>query len=153
MLGPVSAHLGAGVSETVAAQGMAANLVDIKVSDNPINTLEPAISSSDLFIPLPDSRLINLATARWVLQLGYRHKTPVIAFSGTYVDAGALAAVYSSPDDVVKQAAELLQAWAVGVPGKGTSYEPAYFSIKFNRSVASALGIQLKEEKYYREKL
>ena len=132
---------------------MTPEFVTIDAKDNPITKIEPVIRNTDVFIPVPDSRLINIATAKWILHLSYRHKVPVIAFSRTYVKAGALAAIYSSPDNVAMQAVELLAGAAMEGSKTGQAYPPKYYSIHFNYSVAASLNVPIKSEQHYREQL
>ena len=111
------------------------------------------MKASDIFIAVPDSRLINVATARWILQLSYRHKVPVIAYSKTYLNAGALAAIYSSPENVGMQAAELILSNDTLSAETGGVHLPYYFSVQFNASVAAHLNIRLKNKQFYLDQL
>ena len=153
MLGPSSAGQQARIAKIIDKTGMESEFVSIGASDNPIHKIEPALSRSDVFIPVPDSRLINLATAKWILHLSYRHKVPVITFSRTYLRAGALAAVFSSPDNVAKQTLELVSQIILSPEHQGRAYEPEYYSIHFNYSVAASLKVPLREEQFYRQRL
>ena len=153
MVGPVSFHWIEQIKDEIVNNKMEPNLIAIEPEDNPIHMIEPVIKNSDVFIPVPDSRLINISTARWILQLSYRYKVPVIAYSKTYVQAGALAAVYSSPEDVARQAANQILQGSVKSGVKGKKYSPEYFSVSLNRSVARNLNIQLKDEHYYLKQL
>ena len=91
-----------------------------------------------------NAAIINRNTARNILLTTYRHKIPVITFSAAYVRAGALAAVYSSADQIARQTAEMIgRSLSTGI----YSLESAkYFSISINDSVAKALNIQTISE-------
>ena len=147
MLGPASTQRKGWLEEHISSSGMNPSFVEISAKDNPIHKIEPVLRRSDVFIPIPDSRLINIATAKWILHLSYRHKVPVIAFSKSYLEAGALAAVYSSPSDVARDTAE----WLLNVGGSevGGLYKPNHYSLDFNQSVAANLKIKLKAEQTY----
>ena len=149
MLGPASTPRKGWLKEHISNSGMIPNFVEISAKDNPIHKIEPVLSRSDVFIPLSDSRLINIATAKWILHLSYRYKVPVIAFSKSYLEAGALAAVYSSPSDVAKDTAEWLLN--LGESEVGGLFKPNHYSLNFNQSVAANLKIKLKAEKTYRK--
>ena len=151
MTGPASSKKNEVIYNQAAAEGIASKIVTIKLADNPVHKLEPIIEASDVFIPLPDNRLINIATAKWILQLSFRDKVPVIGYSKTYLDAGALAAIYSSIENVAQQTAQFI--WKFKPDSHGHSYEPADFSIEFNRSVAANLNIRLESEYFYRHQL
>ena len=66
------------------------------------------------------------------------------------VKAGALAALYSTPLQIGRQAAELLIAHGTHLPLPAT---PSKFSIDINRSVADAFGLRLPEESDLFQKL
>ena len=153
MLGYSSVARQEELAESISDLGMASEFVTIGTKDNPITKIDPVIGDVDVFIPVPDSRLINIATAKWILHLSYRHKVPVIAFSRTYVKAGALAAIYSSPQNVALQTVEwIVDANLVG-GNQGQAYQPRYFSMHFNYSVAASLDVVIKDEQFYRQQL
>ena len=153
MLGASSVDQQEKLAESISAAGMTAEFVTVGVRDNPIAKIEPLMRNADVFIPVPDSRLINIATAKWILQLSYRHKVPVIAFSRTYVKAGALAAIYSSPENVALQTAEWIADTAMVAAKEGQAYHPKYYSMNFNYSVASSLDVAVESEQFYLERL
>lgn len=148
MLGPASFQRADIFSDQVKKAGMTSEIIKFTEADNPILAIEPVLKKSDIFIPVPDSRLINIATAKWILQLSYRYKVPVIAYSKAYINGGALAAIYSSPENVGRQTAELINN-GDRIPSAGGSHRPAYYSVDFNRSVAAYLEIELKPKKFY----
>ena len=148
MTGPSSKKREDDFAQYVTDANMVPKMINIGLEDNPIHLLEPIIKRSDVFIPVPDNRRVNIATAKWILQLSYRYKVPVIAYSKTYLDAGALAAIYSSVENVAQQTAEFIDNEFLG--DTGGSHTAAYFSISFNSSVASNLNIDLKSEQFYR---
>lgn len=153
MLGPVSYDHIETFSRQIKMAGMTPNIVKFSDQKNPILTIEPVLSQSDIFIPVPDTRLINIATAKWILQLSYRHRVPVIAYSKAYLKGGALAAIYSSPANVGRQAAELLLHNLQTPSLEGGAHMPAYFSIAFNDSVAAFFNLSLESENFYIRKL
>jgi putative ABC transport system substrate-binding protein len=153
MLGPTSLPKLEEFSHYVTEAGLEPILVSVNARDNPIKALEPIIKRSDVFIPLPDSRLINIATAKWILQLSYRYKVPVVVYSKAYLNAGALAAVYTSPENVALQVSELIAKHDDMTSGSGAAHMPAYFSVEFNTNVAEHLDIRLKDKQFYLDRL
>ncbi|MDG1818683.1 MAG: ABC transporter substrate binding protein [Porticoccaceae bacterium] len=151
MLGPASAHRQAELSKYITDSALQPKFVSINAKDNPINKIEPVLSRSDVFIPISDSRLINIATAKWILHLSYRYKVPVIAFSKSYLKAGALAAIYSAPEDVAKDTVDWLMEPARAKVG--SLNKPTHYSLNFNRSVAANLKIKLQTEQFYRDRI
>ena len=153
MLGPGSLSKLEEFGRYVTDAGMEPILVSVNASDNPIKTLELIIKRSDVFIPVPDSRLINIATAKWILQLSYRYKVPVVAYSKAYLNAGALAAVYTSPENVAQQVSELIEIYGNSAISSGAAHMPAYFSVEFNNNVAEHLDIRLQDKQFYIDRL
>ena len=145
MLGPSAVSNKAIYSASIVEESLKPQMIAIDPNANPIKQLDPVIQSSDVFIPLADSHLINVTTAKWILQLGYRYRVPVIGYSANYVDAGALASVYSSPEDVSKQTAELIQS-LLTKKHKHQIHSPKYCTIKFNKSVAWNLNIDIPND-------
>lgn len=154
MVGPANPLTAERLAELDAALVASLAPVYLTSQDNPIRLLEPALANSDLFVPLADSRQLNMATSRWILQLSYRYRKPVVGYSASYVDAGAVAAVYTGIGDVAAQLSTTLANWsASGLPVSGSERDPTGFSIKLNRAAALALGIELNEEAHYRDAL
>ena len=149
MVGPASYDHIEIFSRQINMAGMRPNIVKFSAQENPILSIEPVLSQSDIFIPAPDTRLINIATAKWILQLSYRYRVPVIAFSKAYLKGGALAALYSSPVNVGRQTAELLSHNLQTPALVGGAHMPAYFSIAFNDSVAAFFNLSLESENFY----
>ena len=151
MLGPSSIQKKEWLEGFIKDISMRPKFVAITASDNPIHKIEPVLSRSDVFVPISDSRLINIATAKWILHLSYRHKVPVIAFSKSYLKAGALAAIYSSPADVAQDTVDWFEKYGAGK--KGGLYKPNHYSLEFNQSVAANLKVDLKAQETYRQQL
>lgn len=114
----------------------------LAASDNPIRKLQPLIENSDIFLSLPDRSVFNRTTAKWILYISFRQKIPVIGFSKKYVDAGALAAVYSTPEQIGRHTAELITATQTSSAlSKGSHCK--YFSVAINKNAAATIGIDI----------
>ena len=145
MLGPSAATKSSFYTDSINQKELKPQILLIDSDKNPIRQLDPVIKSSDVFIPIADSHLINVTTAKWILQLAYRHRVPVIGYSSNYVAAGALASVYSSPQDVAKQTTELIDA-LLTENHIHQIHLPQYCTIKFNETVAWHLNIITPED-------
>jgi ABC-type uncharacterized transport system substrate-binding protein len=103
---------------------------------------------------LPDPLVFNKGTVQSLLLTTYRYQDPVIGFSQAYVKAGALAAVYSSPEQIGRQTGEALvrvlagRALLLPLP----EY-PKYFSVSVNYQVARSLGLSVGDEALIYQKL
>lgn len=126
--------------------------VVLNSDDNPVNTLQPIIQEADVFLAIPDQSAFNRASAKWSLFLALRLKKPLIGFSEKYVDAGALAAIFSSPQQIGQHAAETLDTYLE----TGTLIEPAhpkYFTVKTNLKSIQTINIQMDDAAILQQKL
>ncbi|MBA4502853.1 ABC transporter substrate-binding protein [Marinobacterium marinum] len=111
--------------------GLTLHLTYLSTHDNPAEKLIPVIQGSDLFLVIPDSRVFNRTTSKWLLHLALRHQVPVIGFSENYTHAGAAASIHSSAVQIGQQTGEWLTRLQAGEPLPPPSY-PAYFDISIN---------------------
>jgi putative ABC transport system substrate-binding protein len=143
VLGPISHKHGAVLDTDAAALGFESRIGVLKPGNNPIATLSPLINAAQVVVVLPDSADFNRAVAKWLLQLSFRARIPVIGFSRAYTDAGALASVYSTPENIGQQGAELVaERLTRGLFPPGMQH-PRYYNLATNAAVADALGIVL----------
>lgn len=126
----------------------------IGAAEELLPALQRVLADSDVLLALPDPLVFNKGTVQSLLLTTYRYQDPVIGFSQAYVKAGALAAVYTTPEQAGKQAGEMLQqvlagkTWALPPP----EY-PKYFSVSLNSQVARSLAISVSDEIVLFEKL
>lgn len=147
IFGPISKDLKPELESLAAARGLTLKHGYLDQKDNPVAVLRPVVNDTDLFLALPDQAILNRAIAKWILHLSFQQKVPVIGFSKAYTNAGALASIFSSPDDIGRQAGEQISQW-LRSPGSalGEPRYPRYFSISTNPAVARSLGIILPAE-------
>lgn len=108
-----------------------------------LSALESLLPRVDVLLAIPDGTLYQRQTIKPLLITAYRHQRPVIAFSASFVRAGALAALYSTPQQIAAQTASLLRSRGTRLPPPAG---PDDFSISINTSVAEALGLTLPDE-------
>lgn len=114
--------------------------------DNVISSLAHILKGVDVIIALPDPIVFNLRTTRSILLSTYRKRIPVIGFSKSYVKAGALAAIYSTPESIGKQTGEYISHLAkqYSQQQKITRLDRShakYFTISVNNNVSRSLGL------------
>jgi ABC-type uncharacterized transport system substrate-binding protein len=149
VFGPASIPARDELEAAVTRRHRTFHAANIATEDNPVNALAPVISSADLFLAIPDRGAFNRAIAKWVLYLGFRQKIPVIGFSKSYSEAGALASIYSTPEDIGNQAGDLLARLVKGDTNDGALWalhQPIRYTLYANPGVARALGIDLPDE-------
>ena len=109
--------------------------------------LQRVLGESDSILALPDSSVFNASTLPNVLLTSYRKQQPVFGFSPAYVRAGALAAVFSTPQQNARQAAEMVQL----ALASGSLPQPQYpraFWVNVNDTVARSLDIRVPAEAF-----
>lgn len=114
--------------------------------------LKSVLGDSEVFLAVPDPVVINAATAQNVLITAFRSQVPVIGYSASYVKAGALAAVYSTPQQIGTEAGQLIKAHVRGVALPAP--KPArYFSVGLNAALMRTLGLPPADEQALEQRL
>ncbi len=152
MFGPFSAASRQPFDEAAGEQQLTPLSITLNESDNPIERLKPLIQQSDVFLAQPDRALFNRTTAKWLLYITLQQRVPVIGFSKTYVEAGALAAVYSTPAQIGQQTGELLRDLDPSGPLPPPAY-PKYFNVSSNPIVARTLDLAEPDDETLRLRL
>ncbi len=112
------------------------------------------LRDSDVLLALPDPLVYNRRTIVNIMLSSYHSRVPVIGFSAAYVRSGAIAAVYSTPDDVGRHVGDLVRRF-LAAPG-GTlppPQFPRYFHVEVNAQVAHSLGIEIPAAETIRRRL
>jgi len=145
--GPTSKQESAEYHAAAEMAGLELNTAVVDDEMNPIPMIERLIRDNNALLAVYDSIALNPGTAKWLLYLAYQNRIPVIGFSRAYVDAGALAAVYSTPEQIGRQAAEVVHDYIKGNSGRlPAQIYPKYFSLGLNKSVARSIGLSLPDE-------
>ena len=153
LIGPNTAYRKIEAETVAGALDLELVFAIISNDSNPVRALEPVISEVDFFIVVPDTNIINQSTARWVLELSYRHSTPVIGYSARYAEAGALAGIFTTPESLGRQAGQWLLQALVQPPRRGQIFGPQDLQIVLNPAVARANNLSLKHAEVYRQLL
>lgn len=116
--------------------------------------LRELLQHNDALLMLPRESIYNRDTVKGVLLASYRSRKPVISYSPAHVRSGAVASIYSSPVDIGRHLAVLINQGLQNEPGAGTAFQFArFYSITTNPRVATALGISLPAERDLRSRL
>jgi len=147
LLGPSSQDRLKPLQQAAREQKVGVSAEQVTTEEDIIPALKRLFTSADVLLALPDPLVFNKHTAQSLLLTSYRAQIPLIAYSKSYVSAGALAAVYSTPAQIGQQAAELLvrlmQAKTLTLP---SPQYPKYFSVSVNYQVARSLGLTIESE-------
>lgn len=119
----------------------------IATSHNEVSSIFDEMTKEvDAILIYPSHDVITPNTAKWLLYMAYQRKKPVIAYSKSFVKAGALAAIYSTPEQQGQEVTQLLLNYlSSGNEKLPPPRFPTTFNLKTNTSVANSLGIKLSE--------
>lgn len=119
-------------------------LSTINSEDEMFQRLLQILPQVDAMLAIPDNSVLNRLTIRNFLLATYRNRVPVIGYSQSLVDAGVLAAVFSTPAQIGQQSGEMVRQILKG--GWPSPTYPRHFSVKVNQNVARSLSISLPDE-------
>lgn len=144
LLGPDSSRIGGALKQAAEGVGLKPVTATLREENELTPSLKLLLESSGALLAVPDPLVHQPGTAQTLLLTSYRYRKPVIGYSQAYVTAGALAAAYSSPADIARQAAEIA-AQTAKQNSLPPPQAPRYFSIAINRQVARSLGIAVPD--------
>ncbi|UCB54405.1 MAG: hypothetical protein JSW45_10720 [Thiotrichales bacterium] len=112
-----------------------------------LKTLETAVVKNKVLLAINDPLIYNSNTVKNILLTAYRHRKPVIGYSDSFVQAGAVAAVYTSPESAADKAVSIVSkffenSWQFGKK----RYYTDDFSISTNIQVSKSLDINIPDE-------
>lgn len=111
--------------------------------------LEEVLSHSDILLAVPDGEIYNSNNIRNILLSSYSHGVPLVGFSQALVNAGALLALFSTPEQLAAQASSATIAYAQQRRLPDSQF-PLLYSIAVNQEVARTLGGAVKSAELLR---
>lgn len=114
--------------------------------------LKSVLSESDVFLALPDPSIINASTAQNVLITAFRAQVPVVGYTASYVKAGALAAVYSTPQQIGQEAGQIIKIYQ-RTNNLPAPKHPKYFSVGVNAALMRTMGMPAADEQALEQRL
>lgn len=145
LAGPQTRPQVAALQKEAAALGLRLAITPVvNAPDDLYPALRTALDGADVLLALPEPLVYHGATLQNILLTTYRARVPLVAFSPAYVKAGAVLAVYSTPAQVARRAAEMVRSWQVG-RGLPPPQMPREFAVSANLRVAASLGLMLDE--------
>lgn len=153
LLGPDSVTQLSSLNRAATALQFQADVHEARQAADLVPALDHLLFAGDALLPLPDGLVSGPAAARTILLTSYRHRRPVFAHSAAYVTAGALAAVFSTPEHVAVDVADLLAGATEPTGLVRRIHSPRRFDVAVNRAVARALGLVIADEPMLRERI
>lgn len=109
--------------------------------DTAIDDIKQVLMDSDIYLALYDSNILNRHNAKWLLYMAYKMNKPVIGFSSSYTRAGAVASIFSTPEQIGRQSGE----WLMDMLKHRTvtkQQHPKYFSVTTNPNIQRILRLE-----------
>lgn len=154
ILGPSSKHILKEIDVTKGVSKVRLMITIINEGENLIKVLNRLLEYTDVLLAVPDRAVFNRGTVHHFLLTTYRQNVPVIGYSKAYVNAGALLAVYSTPENIGLQTGELIRQLLRKREYRLPAPQfPKYFSVSINYQVARSMGISLESEAVIERKI
>ena len=143
LVGPETRHLGSRLAQTAASYGLSLEIEDAGDDAAVVPAVNRLLARADILLALPESTVYSRHNVRPLLLASYRFQRPLVGYSVAFVNAGAIAALYSTPAQLARQTAETLLS---GRKAGTTILFPEKFVLTYNRQVAQSLAIDLPDE-------
>lgn len=140
--GPESQGQEMALESAAGSRGLRVVAQTVRGSDAVFTSLRKVIEDADLLLALADPQVYNASSIQNILLTSFRAQVPMLAFSPAYVRAGALMALYSTPEQIGRQAGGMVRGALQGQP-IGLPQHPVDFEVSINEHVARSLGLQL----------
>lgn len=142
VLGPATVRYRNQLASSFSRAGLQGVFEVIQDKAELADAVQSVLSSSDVFLALPDAEAINNQTVKFILLASYRRGVPVVGYSASFVKAGAAFAMVSSPAQIGKEAAQMVHE---SLPGRKlpAPRAPDDFDLLVNTNVLRSLHLSL----------
>lgn len=125
-----------------AERNLILNEQEVNSSNGLPAALQEILRTSEVILALPDVEIFNASTIRNILLAAYRSQVPIVGFSASFVRAGAICAVYTTPAQFAAQTANAIKQFAENhsLPAAQHARE---FEVQVNVQVARSLGLNM----------
>jgi ABC-type uncharacterized transport system substrate-binding protein len=142
LAGPVSQKAARVVERRMVEKRVALTVETIGSAEEVVSAIERLTPRMGVLLAMPDPLVHNRNTVQPLLLTTYRAGIPVVAYSESYLQAGAVLALYSTIPQIVTQILDSLQLIRDGKP-LPSHQSPRYFTVGVNSAVARSLGLAL----------
>jgi len=142
LLGPGSGRYQGEIRQAVKRAGLDDAIELVADKDDLSRGLRAVLAKADVLLAVPDTAVHNNYSAHHVLLASYRRGVPLVGYSGSFVKAGAAAALVSTPEQIGRQGADLVARLLAG----GDLPEPRApeaFEVMVNDRVSRSLDLAL----------
>jgi len=147
ILGPTSQSQDNELRQTARNKVLTVDAAYIESVEQLLPALNRLLEENNVLLSVADPVVFNSNTIHHLLLTTYRQGVPVVGLSKAYTKAGALIAVYSTPEQIGKQASEMvLEMHKSNFQAVSMPQYPKYYSVSINQRVADSLGLHLETE-------
>lgn len=111
-----------------------------------------AVEDSSLLIAIPDAIVHTPNTVQSVLLVSYHAGVPVLGYSAAYLRAGAAVALYSTPEQLARQAADMIAGFRANKLSPGAQW-PTRYTVAVNATVLRSLSVSVPAADILEKKL
>lgn len=115
-------------------------------------TLQRLLPDIDLLLALPEPAVFNAGTIQMILLSAYRQQIPMVGFSAAYTRAGAILSLHSTPQQIARQAGDMLRI-ALSSGRLPAPQPPREYQVSTNPHVARSLGLAIESEQRLLQRL
>lgn len=151
--GPATVRAGDELKVAARRLGLHMQIESINQPADLLPALNQVVDDAHVLVSVPDPMVFAPNTIHHILLTTYRYRVPVLGLSRAYVDAGAVLAVYSTPEDIGRQLGEVVGGLGNGRVVLPAPRYPKYYAVSVNPRVAASLGITLEKESVLLQKL
>jgi len=123
-----------------------------QVEDDFSESLSTLLSKIDSLLLFPDSTVINRSTINSLVLDSYDKQIPLLGYSRSLVKAGAMLAIYSTPEQLGKETAQLIDRIISGERIPTLNY-PKQFEVSVNYKLSRVYGITIPSERELHNKV
>lgn len=135
------------IQKIAAKKGLELTIVYVDQFENPAGVLDLLLDDTKTVLAIPDNWIYNAKTSRGILLSAFHKRVPIVGFSRTFVNNGAIAAVYSTTKQLAEQTAqEIMNIMENRSKKLSPPQYPKDFAIAVNYQVARSLSLQIESE-------
>lgn len=116
---------------------------DIDSDSALLPALNALLGRVNFLVAIPDSTIYRRDNIKAILITAFRYQRPVIGYSPSFVNAGALAALHTTPLQIARQTADTIINHGTSLPAPTG---PNQFAIAINHNVAQSLNLNIPDE-------
>lgn len=147
LLRPEQESMHASIRRIAKSSGLQVRIHAFTGEVKPSAAIQNLAMESNAVLATPDAAIYNKDTMFGILLTSFKSGVPIVGYASEHHDAGALLSIYSTPEDMGKDLADLVSE----SERTGARYSPVirfskYYHVTTNEHVAKSLGIEIEKQ-------